>query len=440
MLELPNAILIRPFPSDLAVNARISVPGSKSLTNRSLILAALENGKTKLQGALWAEDTELMVHALRKLGFTIDVSPDTSNPFNRFLDVTGCGGNIPVPQADLDVGTAGTVARFLTAFCALGEGPYKLHGTPRMHERPMEEIFEAVRSLGGKVQDTNGHLPATIWGKIRPGKVSVSDEDSSQFASALVLLKKVLKIEVDCPNPLSPYVDMTYQLLKEWGKPSSTRQIEADASSAAYFFALERIHSNAGTGGRMNISRWSPKSSQLDRLIDDDQKIWTPLWNSHLQDSVFEVSRKTDLGDAAMILVIAAAVCWRRRFHLKEAANMRKQECDRISALAIELRKCGVPVQELPDGLILEHTTQFKKATIHTYNDHRMAMSFAILGTVDVMGDGKPWITIENPSCVRKTFPNFFETLEEVARQSYKSAGVSHVPIVLKIDGKPLFD
>ncbi len=420
--HLPDAILIRPLV--VPVHATISVPGSKSLTNRALILAVLSKEYTRLNGALWAEDTELMVAALQKLGFQIDVKMDPSNTCNRAVIVHGKGGEISIKEAELYVGTAGTVARFLAAFCALGNGRYRLYGTDRMHQRPMKEVFRAIRSLGGRVEDSNDRLPAIISGPIHPGRVSVSDSDSSQFASALLLISKVIKITVDCSS--SPYVAMTRQLLNEWETASATRDIEPDASSASYFVALHRIHSE----GELHVERFeSKKSSQIDFQISED-RFWKPFPK--------QVSRKSDLGDSVLTLVIAAAAL-KQPFQLVEAAKLRDQECDRISALARELTKCGVPVKEFDEGLSLEPATQFKKATIHTYNDHRIAMSFAVLGTVDVMKDGQPWVTIENPSCVSKTFPNFFETLEETAKQSYEKAGKPYLPIVLKTDGKPVF-
>ncbi len=418
---MPDIISIRPLT--VPVNATISVPGSKSLTNRALILAALSEGSAQLQGALWSEDTELMVAALQKLGFQVEISPDPSNTDNRQITVHGQGGRIPVNEADLYVGTAGTVARFLTAFCALGSGRYRIHGTPRMHERPMRGIFDAIRSLGGKVEDANERLPATISGPIRAGRVFISGEDSSQFASAILLISKMIDVNVDCPS--SPYVEMTRAMLEEWNIPNSTRVIEPDASSASYFTALQRLH----PGGKLHLEgRPAGKSSQIDSLIEED-RFWSPPE---------QVSREKDLGDAVLTLAVATAAM-KRPFHLVDAAHLRDQECDRIMALATELAKCGVPTRALPDELILEPAKNFKRAAIQTYQDHRIAMSFAVLASIDAMGDGNPWLTLENPSCVIKTFPNFFETLESTAQQSYVAAGKPHLPMVLTSDGQPVF-
>jgi len=435
-MSLPEAIQIRPLT--VPVNASISVPGSKSLTNRALILGALGREPVLLEGALWAEDTEVMVEALRQLGFQIDVEEDASNPSNRCIRVHGMEGRIPAEKADLYVGTAGTAARFLSAFCALGSGMYSIRGTERMHERPMKEVFDAIRKLGGRVEDSNGHLPAVIAGPIHEGHIRVDDSESSQFASALLLISERARLEVEAP--WSPYVEMTRHLLEQWKNFSDVFEIEPDASSASYFVALHRLLQKAhpSPSHSLRLARWLPEQScQMDRFIDQDD-LWNALWDSQESNETFEISRKTDLGDAAMTFAIAAAAS-NRVLCVKDAANMRKQECDRLAALKTELRKCGVHADDSEDSLFIGHTKTFQPARIHTYNDHRMAMCFAVLGAIDVMKNGEPWITIENPACVAKTFPNFWETLEELAQQSYQAAGQPHRSIVLKMDGTPLF-
>ena len=150
------------------------------------------------------------------------------------------------------------------------------------------------------------------------------------------------------------------------------------------------------------------------------------------------VSRTTDLGDSVLTLTIVAAGL-KQSFQLVEAGNLRKQESDRLTALATELRRCGVPVEEQPDGLTLGTAAVFRRARIQTYQDHRIAMSFAVMATRDAMGDGQPWLTIEDPECVNKTYPNFFETLESIARQSTTAAGQTHQPVVLTPNGVPVF-
>jgi 3-phosphoshikimate 1-carboxyvinyltransferase len=424
-MTLPDTIRINPL--SVPIHAEISIPGSKSLTNRALILAVLGSGPTELHGALWAEDTELMVKALRQLGFQIEVKSDSSNSCNRNIVVEGQNGKIPATKADLYVGTAGTAARFLTALCALGSGSYRIDGSERMQQRPMREIFEAIIQLGAKVDSPNGLLPATISGPLTKGKVSVADTESSQFASALLLLTPANKgIQIEYPP--SPYVEMTRKLIESWPAATPRKiQIEPDASSASYFIALNRLNP-----GFLNIPGWNKNSSQVDAFIAND-KLWRDFQNAD-----FEISRKTELGDAVMTLVIAAAAL-KKSLRLKDAANLRNQECDRITSLRTELEKCGVPAEETQDSLSVHPTAQFKKAVIETHKDHRMAMCFATLGTIDVMKDGEPWITIKDPACVEKTFPNFFETLHQVAKQSYAQAKKSFRPIILHQDGTSIF-
>src|ERR1043166_2718161 len=198
-MSLPD--LIKIVPLDKPVRAEITVPGSKSITNRALILAALAEGEVTLEGALWSEDTQIMVECLQELGFMVDVRPDPNEFCNRTITVYGKGGVVPpggteTQPMELFVGNAGTAARFLAAFVCLGKGVYKLHGVPRMHERPQAALFKALRELGYRVDSANDRLPATIVGPDARQRVPttrscvVSLEESSQFASALLLCAK----------------------------------------------------------------------------------------------------------------------------------------------------------------------------------------------------------------------------------------------------------
>src|SRR6185295_6211316 len=191
---MPLPDLIEIVPLDKPVHAEITVPGSKSITNRALVLAALAEGETTLQGALWSEDTQVMVECLQELGFMVNVAPDPDEVCNRTITVYGQGGNIPgggtlENPLELFVGNAGTAARFLTAMVCLGQGVYRLHGVPRMHVRPQAALFQALRELGYRIDSSNDKLPALIHGAgPKPGaKCAVSIEESSQFASALLL-------------------------------------------------------------------------------------------------------------------------------------------------------------------------------------------------------------------------------------------------------------
>ena len=243
---MPLPDLIEIVPLDKPVRAEITVPGSKSITNRALILAALGEGETTLQGALWSEDTQVMVECLQELGFMVNVEPDPQEACNRTITVYGKGGLVPPggteeQPLELFVGNAGTAARFLAALVCLGKGVYRLHGVPRMHERPQAALFQALRELGYRIDSPNDKLPALIFGAgPRAAKCRVSIEESSQFASALLLCAEVGRWQVEVTGQSaeeSPYVAMTAKLIKAFPRAGGTFQIEPDASSASYFWA-----------------------------------------------------------------------------------------------------------------------------------------------------------------------------------------------------------
>ena len=242
-MPLPDLIEIVPLAQP--VRAEITVPGSKSITNRALILAALAEGEVTLEGALWSEDTQIMVECLQELGFMVDVRPDPNEFSNRTITVYGKSGNIPPggteeQPMELFVGNAGTAARFLAAFVCLGKGVYKLHGVPRMNERPKAALFQALRELGYRVDSPTDKLPAIIHGSgPKPGaKCTVNIEESSQFASALMLCAKVggWSVNVIGENAEeSPYVVMTSKLIEAFPKRGGKFSIEPDASQRKLF-------------------------------------------------------------------------------------------------------------------------------------------------------------------------------------------------------------
>ena len=248
---MPLPDLIEIVPLEKPVRAEITVPGSKSITNRALILAALANGKTTLRGALWSEDTQVMVDCLQKLGFAVEVKPDPDEYCNRTITVEGLGGKIPnagtaEKPLELFVGNAGTAARFLSALVCLGNGVYRVAGIPRMNERPKAALFQALRELGYRVESPTDKLPALIFGTgPRPGaKCTVDIAESSQFASALLLGAAVggWNIKVVGENAEeSPYVAMTAKLIEAFPKNGGEFQIEPDASSGSYFWAAGSI-------------------------------------------------------------------------------------------------------------------------------------------------------------------------------------------------------
>lgn len=393
MKPLPDILEIKPL--ERPPNCIITVPGSKSITNRALILAALADGKCTLRGALWADDTQVMADSLQKLGFEVTVEPDPVEECNRIITVVGRGGEIPAKKAELYVANAGTAARFLTAFVCLGHGEYTIRGDVRMNERPMADLFEPLGQLGVNITTSNGRLPGTIHARgIKGGSVTVSARQSSQFASALLLIvdKAEFKLQLAEPDEPYSYVKMTCQMVDTF---RYDYLIEPDLSSASYFVAAGWI-----TGGRVEVAGWPKNSLQVDGKFP--QFLPPPA----------TVSRLRDLGDSVMTLAICG-LFGNHPVTIKDAARMREQECDRIHAIVTELRRVGARAEESKDSLTVWPETEgaLHSAEIATYNDHRMAMCFAVLGLK------VPGIRIKNPACVSKTFPNFFEKLEQLRQQ-----------------------
>jgi len=433
-MPLPDLIEIVPFQTPLC--AEIIVPGSKSITNRALILAALGQGETTLEGALWSEDTQMMVEALKALGFEVRVESDPRESGNRFISVKGLGGAVPRAGTkenplELFVGNAGTAARFLAALVCLGQGFYRLKGVPRMHDRPQAALFEALRALGYGVNSSNNRLPATICGTGRhPGNCRVSIEESSQFASGLLLCAPAggWQVEVVGENAEeSFYVSMTAKLMQQFPARGGTFQIEPDASSGSYFVAAGHLAPRPPSHESSNlqavkVARWPGSGLQIDERFPEVLSLAMRL-DCELERAAGSsvdagrattepvgspgISRTRDLGDSIMTAIVLAPfasgpVCF------TDLARLRLQECERVMALRTELTRCGAKVSERGDCLEV-FPSRLHGAAIETYNDHRMAMCFAILGLK------VPGIQIKNPSCVKKTFPNFFQKLAAAA-------------------------
>jgi 3-phosphoshikimate 1-carboxyvinyltransferase len=384
---LPDLIEIVPLPAP--VKAEVTVPGSKSITNRALVLAALAHGTVTLEGALWSEDTQVMVECLHTLGFKVEVQPDPNEFCNRTITVEGKGGLIPKSGTvekplELFVGNAGTAARFLAALVCLGQGVYRLSGVPRMHERPQASLFEALRQLGYRIDSANNKLPAVIHSSgPKAGSCAVSVDESSQFASALILSGTIgqWQLQINGANHEElPYVEMTRQLVKTFPKNGGVFEIEPDASSGSYFWAADTA-----------VAHWPQSGWQ----IDGEFPKLLPL--------PAEVSRESDLGDSIMTAIVLAPFL-SAPVKFTELGRLRVQECERVVALRTELTKCGAKVIEEGDALTV-YPSQLHGAEIETYNDHRMAMCFAVVGL------RVPGIKLRNPSCVKKTFPNFFQKL-----------------------------
>lgn len=438
---MPLPDLIEIVPLDKPVRAEITVPGSKSITNRALVLAALADGEVTLEGALWSEDTQVMVDCLQRLGFDVRVELDPNEFCNRTIAVRGHGGEIPnagtaEKPLELFVGNAGTAARFLSAMVCLGRGVYRLSGVPRMHERPQAALFHALRQLGYKIerlpqdfpvflkgkQDASvrvepNTLPAVIYGMgPQEGACTVSIEKSSQFASAVLLCAKAGKWKVNVVGENaeeSPYVAMTKALIFSFGARKDRFKIEPDASSGSYFLGAAMVAPSVQLkpaavtlpGGReltpregrrfstIAVNNWPDSGWQVDERF------------KNLGSMGSSISRQTELGDSIMTAIVLAAA-GSHTIEFTGLGRLRVQECERVAALRSELAKCGAEVLEHGDTLIISPSAhKLHGAEIETYNDHRMAMCFAVLGLK------VPGIKLRNPSCVKKTFPNFFQKL-----------------------------
>ena len=399
---LPDAIELHPLT--LKSPTMVGIPGSKSITNRALILAALSTETTKIQGALWSEDTQVMIDCLKSLGFKISIEADPLEPSNRTLTIQGEGGNIPrcgnsSSPLELYVGNAGTAARFLMAMLCLGKGVYRLSGVNRMHERPQAELVQSLRELGYRIDTPNDRLPLVIHGQgPQPGNAcNASVRESSQFASALLLCASVGQWQVQMPQDAlkeAPYVGMTQHMAQQFeGRTEATYQVEPDSSSGSYFWAMDHlVHSvQAGQAHHIQVASWPSSEWQIDTRFPKVLPLPSTL------------SRERDLGDSILTAMVVAP--WADQpVRFEDLGRLRVQECERVFAMKTELHKCGVKVEEEKDTLII-YPGPVHGAVIDTYEDHRIAMCFSVLGTV------VPGIIIRHPGCVKKTFPNFYQKL-----------------------------
>jgi 3-phosphoshikimate 1-carboxyvinyltransferase len=433
---IASTLEIKPISHPL--NATVCVPGSKSLTNRALLIAALANGTTRLTNALFSDDSMYFAKALQTLGF--DVQLDEAN---HEMIVTGLGGKNPARKAELFIGNAGTAARFLSAFLTLGNGEYILTGDSRMKERPIGDLVDALHQLGVELESTNNCPPVEIFAKGLPGgKTKIAGNISSQFLSALLMVAPYAKspVEIELTTDLNskPYVDMTITVMKDFGvevqrngyqnfsipittyqlpnnlqfshSPISTYPIESDASAASYFFAAPAI-----CGGTVRVENISRNSIQGDiAFLDVLEQMRCEVTDG---DNFIEVTGTTelqgidvdmrDIPDTAQTLAAIAPFALSRT-RIRGIASARVKETDRVHATCTELARLGVSVEEYGDGMTIYPMEAMRPAVVQTYNDHRMAMAFSLIG---LRFDG---IIIENPSCVSKTFPNYFEVLDSL--------------------------
>jgi len=421
---------------DLAPVARaagtVALPGSKSISNRALLLAALAEGETELLGVLESDDTERMLEALRTLGVAW-----TRRAPGDYL-VPGAAGAFPVSSAELALGNAGTAFRPLTAVLALGRGTYRLSGTPRMHERPIGDLVDALRTLGAEIRylGREGFPPLEIRPPRAPlaAAAPVRGDVSSQFLSAalmaLPLAGRPVDVTVAGELVSKPYVAMTLDLMDRfgvrveregWGRfsvPAGARyrspgrlHVEGDASSASYFLAAGAIG-----GGPVRVEGVGAASTQGDvRFAEVLRSMGAEVT---LGDHWIEVrgspplrALDADLNhipDAAMTAAVLALFA-DGPSTIRNVANWRVKETDRLAAMAAELRKVGATVEEGADRLRIVPPAKLRPATIDTYDDHRMAMCFSLVALGGVA------VRINDPQCVSKTFPDYFREFQRLA-------------------------
>jgi len=414
---LPPQLQVRPIPP---FHATVRIPGSKSLTNRALLLAALAQGQSTLTNVLFADDTRVMMAALQALGVDLEIDQAGTT-----VAVTGRGGAFPARQSDLFLGNAGTATRFLTAALAASPGAVaRIDGVPRMRERPIGELVGMLRHFGLDVgyELNEGYPPLRVNGKAaRGGDITLKPTLSSQFISALIQIGPLfwngLHIAFDGPVTSAPYVRMTCSLMQRFGAsvaldPAFTAvrvqpspdgytgcdyAIEPDASNATYFRAAA-----AATGSTIDIPALGPDSPQ------GDTRFAAVLDQMRTADGQLRGidADLNDIPDAAMTIA-ALAVLARGPTTIRNVGNWRVKETDRMQAMRVELSKLGASVHVAGDDITITPPAsgRITPAAIDTYDDHRMAMSFAVVGLA------QPGVTINDPACVNKTFPTFWATL-----------------------------
>jgi len=425
-----NTLTLKPIKK---INGNVNLPGSKSLSNRALLLAALAEGTTKITNLLESDDTKHMLNALKQLGIEYKLSDDKTECI-----VVGNGGPLNTESfEELFLGNAGTAMRPLCAALCLGKGTYLLTGEPRMKERPIGHLVDALRQAGANINyiETEGYPPLKIEANgISGGNVEIEGAISSQFLTALLLASPMAKedmtITIIGELVSKPYIDITLHIMKEFGvdvvnenyekftikggqtyKAVDSFMVEGDASSASYFLAAAAIK-----GGTVKVAGIGKKSVQGDVAFAEvlermGAKVeWGDDFVSVTKGQLNAVDMDFNhIPDAAMTIATAALFA-KGTTTLRNIYNWRVKETDRLFAMATELRKVGAEVEEGEDYLKIIPPKQLKHAAIDTYDDHRMAMCFSLLALDPVS------VTINEPECTAKTFPTYFEVLESISQ------------------------
>jgi len=408
------------------VDAAVKIPGSKSYTQRALAIAALAEGTSFLSNALLSGDTERLMSALRDLGAEIMVGDDG-------ITVNGTGGDILNPGREIHLGNNGTALRLLISLVALGRGNYVLTGDGRLRERPVKPLLDALVSMGICVRSDGGFPPVIIDAEGMPGgTVALRDIESSQYVSSLLIsapyAAKATIVELRGRTPSQPYIDMTLETMEAFGVPvvrqapdrylikagrryrGKSYRVEGDASSASYFFTAAAV-----SGGRIRVEEINPRTLQGDIAflgILEQLGCAVVRGNSFVEveggklrsgDFVFDLG---DMPDMVPTLAVIGAVRPGKTV-VKNVSHLRFKESNRLEALVTELNRVGIRAYETEDGLVIEGGSP-RSAAIETYNDHRIAMSFAVLGLV------VPGIRIKDGDCVKKSFPGFWAELSKL--------------------------
>lgn len=439
MRHYPHHLDLQPV---IHAQGTVRLPGSKSISNRTLLLAALAQGTTEIHDLLASDDTHVMLMALQKLGVKWEQASESQQ-----YTVHGAGGTLPVHQADLFMGNAGTAIRPLTAALAVIGGDYTLHGVSRMHERPIGDLIDALNAIGARIDYTgqSGYPPLHIQrGHIHAHRMQVKGNVSSQFLTALLMAAPLMArdqaVTIDVMGELisKPYIEITLNLMRRFGvtvlrngwqsftiqsgqtyvSPGSIH-VEGDASSASYFLAAGAI-----AGGPVRVEGIGRDSIQGDvRFVEALEKMGAAItmgdnWIEAKSNGVLKAidADFNHIPDAAMTIAVAALYA-EGPSTLRNIGSWRVKETDRIAAMAAELRKLGASVEEGGDYLRVMPPEQIQAATIDTYDDHRMAMCFSLASLDGVARKGNA-IRINDPKCVAKTFPDYFDAFAKIVQNN----------------------
>lgn len=416
------------------INIQLEVPGSKSITNRALLLAALSEGKSLLKGVLKSDDSRHFLNCLIALGFPVEIREE-----ENIVSITGFGGRIPKKEASVYVGSAGTAARFLTAMLGLSDGIYHMDASPQMKKRPMKPLLDSLAFLGARItyEEQEGCFPFTISGSHISGHaIEIEIGSSSQFLSALLMSAPILKdgltISIAGGNHSLSYVEITLRMMKDFGcqvqsggkgvyripAGASYRgihyQIEPDLSAACYFYAMAPLLT-----GSVLVKHVHPDTMQGDleflhvletlgcRLTDTELGIrLTYEKNTPFPGITVNMG---SFSDQTMTLACLAPFA-SSPTHITHIGHIRLQECDRINAILTELSRLNISCEETDQGILI-FPGRPSPCQIETYEDHRIAMAFSLIGLK------VPGIQIKNPACCRKTFENYFDLLEQISAE-----------------------